>query len=231
MPDLELGELDEELFTKGTLAKLSKGTLIVEPRVSVVTLVLLKISRFDIAGGDWVRVDESLKDAATPINLPETLLEFQKSVPGVLCWLPGHPVFENSSCALNLAKHLFHESILVPELVHSWHVLTGTLPHVPSRVDKLVPHLHLSVLKPQSHVLEVHADCSFENGASPTEFTDAGLPLSILKPSAHVVFLHTEGVFEILAHAVLVVVKLIRVGDAHLGRLVLIQLVLNRLPD
>ena len=43
--------------------------------------------------------------------------------------------------------------------------------------------------------------------------------------------LHAQRVLEVLPHAILVVVELVWVGDSHLGRLVLIELVLDRLSD
>lgn len=228
---LELGELDEELLVEGSLAKLSERSLEVKPGFVVAALVLFKVCRLNIAGWQRICIDEAFQNTSALLNLTLSLLKLQEGVPGILSWLPGHPVFKDSSSALHLTQHLLHQRILVPKLVNTWHVLAGPFPDITRRVDKLVAHLHLSVLEPEGHMLKVHCYCALEDRSCPDKFTYASFPLCIFQPRAHMVFLHSQRVFKVLPHAIFVVIELIRVGNSHACWAVLVQLVLNRFTD
>ena len=193
--------------------------------------MLLEVGRLDERRRDWVGIYEALQDRSTVVKLAKPLFKLKKRVPGVLCWLPSHPVLENLPRPLGLPQHLLHERILVPELVDSGQVFAGAFPDIPCRIHKFVSHFHLRILEPESHMLKIDRYRSLKNRAGPSELSNTGFPLGVFEPRPHVMFLHAERVFKVLPHAVLIVIKLVWVRDAHLGGLVLVKLVLNRLSD
>ena len=105
-------------------------------------------------------------------------------------------------------------------------MLAGPFPHIPCRVNKLIAHLHFSILQPQGDMLKVNCYGSFKDRSSSAKLSYTGFPFGILEPGAHMMLLHAQGVLEVLTHAVLVVIQLIRVCDPHLGRLMFVELVL-----
>ena len=80
-------------------------------------------------------------------------------------------------------------------------------------------------------MLKVDGDGTLKNGSSTLKFANLGLPLGILKPGSHVLLLHTQGILEALAHAVLVVFKLLGVCNPNFGWAMFIKLVLDRFSD
>jgi len=167
--------------------------------------MLFKFSCFDITLRIRIQFNIPLKYTPTIINLPKSLLKLNIRVPSVLRGLPRHPVFKNGPHLLKIPHHLLHQGILVPKLVNTWQVFTGSLPNIPGMVDKLVSHFHVGVLQPESDVLEVYGQCSLEYWSRSLEFVDGRLPLCVLYPRPQVVFLTAQRIFKVLSHAVLVV--------------------------
>ena len=89
--------------------------------------MLFKVGCFDKACRDGVCINKAFKDLTTLIDLVLPLFKLKEGIPGVLSWLPCHPVLENLPRALDLTQLLFHEGILVPELIDPWKVLAGSL--------------------------------------------------------------------------------------------------------
>ena len=132
MTDFKLGELNEELLVKGTFAKLSQRSLVIQPSASMASLMLFKVGCFDVARGGRIVVDEALENISALVDGTLPLLKLQKGIPCVLGRLPSHPVLKHTPRPFGLPKHLLHQSILVPELVDARQVLTGTFPHIAS---------------------------------------------------------------------------------------------------
>lgn len=96
----------------------------------MVSLMLFEICCLHEAGSHWIRIDKSFQDVTTIIDLTTSLLKLDKGIPSVLCRLPSHPVFENTSGALNFAEHFLHKSIFVPELVDPGQMFASALPNI-----------------------------------------------------------------------------------------------------
>jgi len=129
----------------------------------MIFLLLLKDSCLDIALRCWVLVYVALKNPPASFQTPQSVFKLKVGVPSVLFGLPGHPVLKNLPYSVVVAKHLFHQSILIPKLINSRLVLASPLPNIPSTVNMLVAHLHIGILQPECHMLEVNGNRSLKH--------------------------------------------------------------------
>ena len=121
----------------------------------MVSLMFFKVCSFDIALWRWIAINVSFENGSAVVRSALPLLELQIGVPRILSGLPSHPVLKNVPHSLNISKHLLHETILVPKLIYSGQLLTGSLPHIPGAVDVFVAHFHVCILKVEGHMLKV----------------------------------------------------------------------------
>ncbi len=99
-------------------------------------------------------------------------------------------------------------------------MLAGPLPHIPSMINKLVPHLYLGIFEPQRDMLKVYVYCALKNRSSTGYLADTCLPLSVLDPVAHVMALSADCLLEIPPHSVFVVLQLCLVLNSMLRRFI-----------
>lgn len=90
------------------------------PRLIDVTSLLLESGQSKPILGLGVNLDEALIQASSSIDLFVSKLELYVRVPGLLVRLPLHPALEDLSATRDVAEHLLHVGVLVPELIRSW---------------------------------------------------------------------------------------------------------------
>ena len=181
---LKFGKLDEEILIEGFLTQFCQCSLVEQSCLVLASMLLFELSSFDVTTNFWSQVYVPLQNFPTVIELSHPLFELEIGIPSIFIRFPSHPILKDAPHLIEVAQHLFHVSILIPELIHSRQVLAGSFPHVASMVDELVAHLHLSILQPETHMLEVDVDGSFENGTRTIEFSDAAFPFCVLDPGA-----------------------------------------------
>ncbi|KAK4593320.1 hypothetical protein RGQ29_017443 [Quercus rubra] len=133
-----------------------------------------------------VTLHEPLENLPSSLYFIVTELKFDVGKPTLLVRHPTHPPLEDLSGSGDIAKHLFHVNVLVPQLIHSWQESDGTVPNVPRVVDEFIHHLNLGVLQPQRVVPIIHLESSFPNGASSIEVLLRLLPLRVLDPNTDI---------------------------------------------
>ena len=157
---------------------------------------------------------ESLKDTPRALELPVSLLKLNISHPHRLVWLPAHPPLESLPCARNVAQHLLHVDILIPQLVHSWHDRHCPIQQIARMVDIPLFHLGLDVPHPQLHIRRFRVQGPLKyRPRSPVLFL-LELPGRVPHPVAHIEPIAAHIVLELLALAALKFMELFEVSES-----------------
>ena len=219
---LEASEGQAQLLVEVLVAKEVYGALVGFARRLHVAVLLLELGKAQPILGHRVHVDHALVEEARSLGLLVAQLELDVRVPRLLVRMPLHPALEYLPTAADVAQHLLHVRVLVPELVGARQHGCGAVEQVARVVDLLVAHLHLGILEPQRYEAMVDVERSLPYGARSLDLLLRLLPLRVLDPVGDVQAVATYVVLELLALLQPKLVELLRVGDLLLGRLVFV---------
>jgi hypothetical protein len=103
-----------------------------------------------------VHEHKALINGVGPIHYFVSQLQVDVGNPGLLLRLRFHSALKHLPSTSNVAQHLLHACVLVPELVDSWQSCYGTVPDVSGMLDMEVLHLHFCIFQPECNISVVH---------------------------------------------------------------------------
>lgn len=98
-----------------------------------------------------------------------------------MVWLPLHPALKNLPGSWDVAQHLLHVDVFVPQLINSGQDLDCPVPDVAGMIDEAMPHLHLGIFKPDGGICVSYFQRPLPDWPGPSEILLPLFPLCILQ--------------------------------------------------
>mmetsp|Transcript_11504 Transcript_11504/g.34987 ORF Transcript_11504/g.34987 Transcript_11504/m.34987 type:complete len:229 (-) Transcript_11504:273-959(-) len=183
---LELGKLLEKVNGVGVESELPDRGLVHLPCPLPLPELALELGIIHPSLHRRVAPNVSLVNPPGPVDLVIPQLHFDVGSPPLVVGLPLHPPLEDLASPRDVAQHLLHVDVLVPQLIYPREERARPVPHVPCVVHILVPHFHLGVLEPKRDVPVRHLERPLVNRPRPRQVVLRVLPFRVLAPRADV---------------------------------------------
>mmetsp|Transcript_3550 Transcript_3550/g.12885 ORF Transcript_3550/g.12885 Transcript_3550/m.12885 type:complete len:640 (+) Transcript_3550:27-1946(+) len=183
---LKLGKLLEKVNGVGVEPELPDRGLVHLPCPLPLPELALELGIIHPSLHRRVAPNVSLVNPPGPVDLVIPQLHFDVGSPPLVVGLPLHPPLEDLASPRDVAQHLLHVDVLVPQLIYPREERARPVPHVPCVVHILVPHFHLGVLEPKRDVPVRHLERPLVHGPRPRQVVLRVLPFRVLAPRADV---------------------------------------------